>query len=97
MSEGSYDDRFAALEEESRGLVSDVHELAQFTKLNFTGFIKIVKVRGHWGLRASIETDVPTRYRSNRNTMFVPRMLVQDNLSPPAHAPRFRRNLPGTR
>ena len=45
MSEGSYDERFAALEEESRGLVSDVHELAQFTKLNFTGFIKIVKVR----------------------------------------------------
>jgi SPX domain protein involved in polyphosphate accumulation len=50
MSEGSYDDRFAALEEESRGLVSDVHELALFTKLNFTGFIKIVKVRVSLGI-----------------------------------------------
>lgn len=44
MTEESYDEQFAQLEEESRMLVSDVHELAQFTKLNFTGFIKIVKV-----------------------------------------------------
>jgi SPX domain protein involved in polyphosphate accumulation len=31
------------LEEEVSVLVADVHDLALFTKLNFTGFVKIVK------------------------------------------------------
>ena len=44
MSESSYDDRFKELEEEVATLVADVHDLALYTKLNFTGFVKIVKV-----------------------------------------------------
>lgn len=43
-SSTSYDDRFRDLEESVANLVADVHDLALFTKLNFTGFIKIVKV-----------------------------------------------------
>jgi len=39
----STEERFRELEEEVATLVADVHDLALFTKLNFTGFIKIVK------------------------------------------------------
>ncbi|KAL7420809.1 vacuolar transporter chaperone [Cryptotrichosporon argae] len=42
----SYDaieERFKELEEDVAVLVADVHDLALFTKLNFTGFMKIVK------------------------------------------------------
>jgi hypothetical protein len=43
----SYDaleDRFHGLEEEVAILVADVHDLALYTKLNITGFMKILKV-----------------------------------------------------
>jgi SPX domain protein involved in polyphosphate accumulation len=40
---GSIEERFRELEEEVATLVADVHDLALFTKLNFTGFVKIVK------------------------------------------------------
>ncbi|KAJ7592929.1 SPX-domain-containing protein [Mycena floridula] len=42
----SYDalvDRFHVLEEEVANLVADVHDLALYTKLNITGFMKILK------------------------------------------------------
>lgn len=47
-SGASYDaleDRFHGLEEEVATLVADVHDLALYTKLNITGFMKILKVR----------------------------------------------------
>lgn len=37
--------RFHGLEEEVATLVADVHDLALYTKLNITGFMKILKVR----------------------------------------------------
>ncbi|KAG6845478.1 hypothetical protein H0H87_008838 [Tephrocybe sp. NHM501043] len=43
----SYDEleeRFHGLEEEVANLVADVHDLTLYTKLNFTGFMKILKV-----------------------------------------------------
>ncbi|BEI80599.1 hypothetical protein CcaverHIS002_0111280 [Cutaneotrichosporon cavernicola] len=43
MSLDDIEERFKELEEEVAVLVADVHDLALFTKLNFTGFIKIVK------------------------------------------------------
>jgi SPX domain protein involved in polyphosphate accumulation len=46
-SDESYDaleDRFHGLEEEVAILVADVHDLALYTKLNITGFMKILKV-----------------------------------------------------
>lgn len=39
----SNDDKFRELEEEVAILVADVHDLALYSKLNFTGFMKIVK------------------------------------------------------
>ena len=43
LSVGGIEERFRELEEEVSVLVADVHDLALFTKLNFTGFVKIVK------------------------------------------------------
>ena len=43
MSLDEVEERFRELEDEVATLVADVHDLALFTKLNFTGFIKIVK------------------------------------------------------
>lgn len=46
-SDESFDaleDRFHGLEEEVAILVADVHDLALHTKLNITGFMKILKV-----------------------------------------------------
>ena len=40
----SLEDRFHVLEEEVATLVADVHDLALYTKLNITGFMKILKV-----------------------------------------------------
>ena len=45
-SDDSYDaleERFHGLEEEVAILVADVHDLALYTKLNITGFMKILK------------------------------------------------------
>ncbi|KAG8744137.1 vacuolar transporter chaperone [Ceratobasidium sp. 414] len=39
----SLEEKFRQLEEEVATLVADVHDLALYTKLNFTGFMKIVK------------------------------------------------------
>jgi hypothetical protein len=47
VSDESYDAleaRFHGLEEEVAILVADVHDLALYTKLNVTGFMKILKV-----------------------------------------------------
>ena len=38
------EDQFLELEEEVATLVADVHDLALYTKLNITGFMKILKV-----------------------------------------------------
>lgn len=38
--------RFTELEEDLEVLIADVYDLGRFTHLNYTGFIKIVKVRG---------------------------------------------------
>ncbi|KAI1797010.1 SPX-domain-containing protein [Ganoderma leucocontextum] len=43
MSVDALEDQFALLEEEVANLVADVHDLALYTKLNITGFMKILK------------------------------------------------------
>lgn len=45
MSVDALEDQFLLLEEEVATLVADVHDLALYTKLNITGFMKILKVR----------------------------------------------------
>jgi SPX domain protein involved in polyphosphate accumulation len=48
LSEGSSEDRptegdFELLEEDVSEIIADVHDLAKFTQLNYTGFLKIIK------------------------------------------------------
>ncbi|KZT73075.1 SPX-domain-containing protein [Daedalea quercina L-15889] len=43
MSVDAMEDQFLVLEEEVATLVADVHDLALYTKLNITGFMKILK------------------------------------------------------
>ncbi|PCH42319.1 SPX-domain-containing protein [Wolfiporia cocos MD-104 SS10] len=43
MSVDALEDQFMVLEEEVATLVADVHDLALYTKLNITGFMKILK------------------------------------------------------
>lgn len=45
QSVDALEDQFLLLEEEVATLVADVHDLALYTKLNITGFMKILKVR----------------------------------------------------
>lgn len=45
QSDASLEDLFHGLQEEVATLVADVHDLALYTKLNITGFLKILKVR----------------------------------------------------
>ena len=42
-SEDTFEEQFRWLEEEVATLVADVHDLALFSKLNLTGFMKILK------------------------------------------------------
>ena len=70
--ENSFDDieeRFHVLEEKVANLVADVHDLALYTKLNVTGFMKILKVRAvHVGILGVLNTI----YSIPRNTTLVP-------------------------
>ena len=44
QSVDALEDQFLLLEEEVATMVADVHDLALYTKLNITGFMKILKV-----------------------------------------------------
>lgn len=39
----SYEEDFDLLEEDLSDIIADVHDLAKFTQLNYTGFQKIIK------------------------------------------------------
>ena len=41
--EGPSEEDFILLEEDINDIIADVHDLAQFTRLNYTGFQKIIK------------------------------------------------------
>jgi hypothetical protein len=63
------EEQFHFLEEEVATLVADVHDLALYTKLNITGFMKILKVRYSIISVLPLFTSVVNCYR--RNTMYV--------------------------
>lgn len=41
--ENPHEDEFTASEIELGRIIADVHDLAKFTRLNYTGFLKIIK------------------------------------------------------
>ncbi|KAF2135025.1 SPX-domain-containing protein [Dothidotthia symphoricarpi CBS 119687] len=53
-SADAFDDDFELLEEDLSDVIADVHDLAKFTQLNYTGFQKIIKKHDKntsWGLK----------------------------------------------
>ncbi len=73
------EDQFRFLKEAVATLVVDVHDLALYTKLNITGFVKILKVR---------DSIISVRYlftrTTGRNTMYVTMPIHRDTrLFPP--------------
>ena len=50
-----FEDDFDLLEEDLSDIIADVHDLAKFTQLNYTGFQKIIK-------KHDVRTGIPPRY-----------------------------------
>ena len=67
------EEQFHLLEEEVATLVADVHDLALYTKLNITGFMKILKVRSS---RPSRGPTPYSRCSASRNTTYDPFLTV---------------------
>lgn len=67
-SSDTFEEQFRWLEEEVATLVADVHDLALYSKLNLTGFMKILKVCS-FALRPCIGTY--PFFPSSRNTTYV--------------------------
>ncbi|EPT01373.1 hypothetical protein FOMPIDRAFT_124628 [Fomitopsis schrenkii] len=57
MSVDALEDQFLSLEEEVATLVADVHDLALYTKLNITGFMKILKKQTNRPLKPTFIHD----------------------------------------
>jgi len=52
------------LEADLSDIIADVHDLAKFTQLNYTGFQKIIKkhdVRGAYSYQQDLRTDLKRR------------------------------------
>lgn len=78
------EEQFRFLEEEVATLVADVHDLALYTKLNITGFMKILKVRDSIISLRCLFTRLPT----GRNTMYVAMPIHVYFPLNPVHTPR---------
>ncbi|KAF9432936.1 vacuolar transporter chaperone [Entomortierella beljakovae] len=54
QSPDAHNEDYSLLEQELQHIIADVHDLAKFTRLNYTGFLKIIKKHDkltHWILR----------------------------------------------
>jgi hypothetical protein len=78
------EEQFHFLEEEVATLVADVHDLALYTKLNITGFMKILKVRDSIICVWHLFTKLPM----GRNTMYVTMPIHVHLPFDPVHTPR---------
>ncbi|KIK37337.1 hypothetical protein CY34DRAFT_776142, partial [Suillus luteus UH-Slu-Lm8-n1] len=85
QSATSLEDLFHGLQEEVATLIADVHDLALYTKLNITGFLKILKV--HSLLPLTVCPDF-THVHLHRNTMCVPRNRQVVQVIRPGSHPR---------
>ncbi|KAI8890466.1 SPX-domain-containing protein [Backusella circina FSU 941] len=76
QSEHSEDDEFTASEIELGHIIADVHDLAKFTRLNYTGFLKIIKkhdkVTG-WPLKPmfGVRLNAKPFYKENYDALIV--------------------------
>lgn len=63
------EDDFMLLEEDLSDIIADVHDLAKFTQLNYTGFQKIIKKHdvSHGQHLGRVAASVLTQHRNKRN------------------------------
>ncbi|KAL7817755.1 VTC domain-containing protein [Trichoderma gracile] len=68
--EGPSEEEFMLLEEDLSDIIADVHDLAKFVQLNYTGFYKIIKKHDKmtgWHLRPAFDTRLKAKpfYKEN--------------------------------
>ncbi|KAK3180229.1 vacuolar transporter chaperone [Lecanicillium sp. MT-2017a] len=68
--EGPSEEEFILLEEDLSDIIADVHDLAKFVQLNYTGFYKIIKKHDKmtgWHLRPAFDTRLKAKpfYKEN--------------------------------
>ncbi|KAM4055162.1 VTC domain-containing protein [Hirsutella rhossiliensis] len=68
--EGPSEEEFQLLEEDLSDIIADVHDLAKFVQLNYTGFYKIIKKHDKmtgWHLRPAFDTRLKAKpfYKEN--------------------------------
>ncbi|PHH60103.1 hypothetical protein CDD81_2105 [Ophiocordyceps australis] len=68
--EGPSEEEFLLLEEDLSDIIADVHDLAKFVQLNYTGFYKIIKKHDKmtgWHLRPAFDTRLKAKpfYKEN--------------------------------
>ncbi|KAK4240781.1 vacuolar transporter chaperone 4 [Achaetomium macrosporum] len=74
--EGPSEEEFMMLEEDLSDIIADVHDLAKFVQLNYTGFYKIIKKHDKmtgWHLRPVFETRLKAKpfYKENYDASVV--------------------------
>ncbi|KAK3335741.1 VTC domain-containing protein [Cercophora scortea] len=74
--DGPSEEEFMLLEEDLSDIIADVHDLAKFVQLNYTGFYKIIKKHDKmtgWHLRPVFDTRLKARpfYRENYDASVV--------------------------
>ena len=65
-SDAPTEEEFMMLEEDLSDIIADVHDLAKFVQLNYTGFQKIIKKHDVGRSRESCEWSLTTRTETNR-------------------------------
>ncbi|EOO03248.1 putative vacuolar transporter chaperone 4 protein [Phaeoacremonium minimum UCRPA7] len=74
--DGPSDEEFMLLEEDLSDIIADVHDLAKFVQVNYTGFYKIIKKHDkmtNWHLRPVFETRMKAKpfYKENYDASVV--------------------------
>ncbi|KAI9486982.1 MAG: VTC domain-containing protein [Benjaminiella poitrasii] len=76
QSESPEEDEFTASEIELGHIIADVHDLAKFTRLNYTGFLKIIKKHDKmtgWPLKPmfGVRLNAKPFYKENYDTLII--------------------------
>ncbi|KAG0347445.1 vacuolar transporter chaperone [Podila minutissima] len=85
QSNDAQNEDYATLEEELSHIIADVHDLAKFTRLNYTGFLKIIKKHDkltHWILRPIFMVRLNSKpfYKENYDALIVKLSSLYDQV-----------------
>ncbi|KAF9574799.1 vacuolar transporter chaperone [Mortierella alpina] len=84
-SDEAQNEDYALLEEELSHIIADVHDLAKYTRLNYTGFLKIIKKHDkltHWILRPIFMVRLNSKpfYKENYDSLIVKLSSLYDTV-----------------